>query len=424
MEAADSLYYIMDYSSNYYRTDSDDQLVAATCKDEAAVFTFAQANSRISGGKKSGFYFMTPVEETEANTSVSPVQELTYEEMQEPTYKNTTSYDLSEIDWAEYLTQFAYIASGIKNYRDELSKKHSEIEQKICDILHYIELCEINDEEAVDLIELLRVCRENRRDVKDEIFRTEIFQKNIGTSANVAKAKEAIKCLKGLETRKYTPRKYAELFENAVMKEKELHRRGGARGSAQNEQTQPDMADEDMENTRKGGEGTMIGERHETPFDGKENNWMEFARQQAEFYRNAEQYITNLQLDIAEIDREIEDTLEAAEALNCNVAQGYKIFKKLKDLRVERRVKEKELNCLYTLTDYTDCAAMAEACEYNLAEIKRIMEVEEVEKECAGAQEADIVREEGEEIVQEQVQGDVEVEEMEDEVDMMQEMAG
>lgn len=424
MEAADSLYYIMDYSSNYYRTDSEDQLVAATCKDEATVFTFVQANSRISGGKKSGFYFMTPVEEAEANTSVSPVQELTYEEMQEPTYKNTTSYDLSEIDWAEYLTQFAYIASGIKNYRDKLSKKHSEIEQKICDILHYIELCEINDEEAVDLIELLRVCRENRRDVKDEIFRTEIFQKNIGTSANVAKAKEAVKCLKGLETRKYTPRKYAELFENAVMKEKELHRRGGARGSAQNEQMQPDMADEDMENTGKGGESTMIGERHETPFDGKENNWMEFARQQAEFYRNAEQYITNLQLDIAEIDREIEDTLEAAEALNCNVAQGYKIFKKLKDLRVERRVKQKELNCLYTLTDYTDCAAMAEACEYNLAEIRRVMEVEEVETECTGEQEADIVREEGEDIVQEQVQGEVEDGEMEDEMDMMQGMAG
>ena len=422
MEAAESLYYIMDYSSNYYRTDSDDQLVAATCKDEATVFTFAQANSRISGGKKSGFYFMTPVEETEANTSVSPVQELTYEEMQEPTYKNTTSYDLSEIDWTEYLTQFAYIASGIKNYRDELSKKHSEIEQKICDILHYIELCEINDEEAVDLIELLRVCRENRRGVKDEIFRTEIFQKNIGTSANVAKAKEAIKCLKGLETRKYTPRKYAELFENAVMKEKELHRRGGVRGSARNKQ--PDMENENMENTRKGGEGTMIGERHGTLFDGKENNWMEFARQQAEFYRNAEQYITNLQLDIAEIDREIEDTLEAAEALNCNVAQGYKIFKKLKDLRVERRVKEKELNCLYTLTDYTDCAAMTEASEYNLAEIKRIMEVEDVEAESAGEQGEDIVREEGEDIVQEQVQGDAEDGEMEDEMDMIQGMAG
>lgn len=416
MEAADSLYYIMDYSSNYYRTDSEDQLVAATCKDEATVFTFVQANSRISGGKKSGFYFMTPVEETEANTSVSPVQELTYEEMQEPTYKNTTSYDLSEIDWTEYLTQFAYIASGIKNYRDELSKKHSEIEQKICDILHYIELCEINDEEAVDLIELLRVCRENRRDVKDEIFRTEIFQKNIGTSANVAKAKEAIKCLKGLETRKYTPRKYAELFENAVMKDKELHRRGGARGSARNEKTQPDMADENMESTGKGGESTMIGERQETPFDGKENNWMEFARQQAEFYRNAEQYITNLQFDIAEIDREIEDTLEAAEALNCNVAQGYKIFKKLKDLRVQRRVKEKELNCLYTLTDYTDCAAMAEASEYNLAEIKRIMEVEEVEAESAGEQEADIVREE--------VREDMEDRETEDEMDMLQGMAG
>lgn len=92
------------------------------------------------------------------------------------------------------------------------------------------------------------------------------------------------------------------------------------------------------------------------------------------------------------------------------------IFKKLKDLRVERRVKEKELNCLYTLTDYTDCAAMVEASEYNLAEIKRIMEVEEVEAECSGEQEKGII--------QEQVQGEVEVGEMEDEMDMMQGMAG
>ena len=43
----DSLYYIMDYSGNYYRTDKADQLVAVAGEQDATVFTFAQANSRI-----------------------------------------------------------------------------------------------------------------------------------------------------------------------------------------------------------------------------------------------------------------------------------------------------------------------------------------------------------------------------------------
>lgn len=62
------------------------------------------------------------------------------------------------MDWAEYLTHFTYLVEGLKDYRNELSKKHSDIDQKICDILHYIELCETDDNEAADLVELLRVC--------------------------------------------------------------------------------------------------------------------------------------------------------------------------------------------------------------------------------------------------------------------------
>ena len=90
------------------------------------------------------------------------------------------------MDWAEYLTHFTYLVEGLKDYRDELSKKHSDIDQKICDILHYIELCETDDNEAADLVELLRVCRENRRDIKDELQRIEYFQNNLGTNANAA----------------------------------------------------------------------------------------------------------------------------------------------------------------------------------------------------------------------------------------------
>lgn len=167
------------------------------------------------------------VEETKGKKEgfVSLVKELTYDEVAETVEKNVSSYDLSEMDWAEYLTHFAYLVEGLAGYREELSKMHSDIEQKICDILHYIELCETNDDEAIDLVELLRVCRENRRDIKDEFQRIEYFQTNLGTNANAAKAKQALKSIKGLETRKYKPRKYDELFENCVMKEKRLQKK-------------------------------------------------------------------------------------------------------------------------------------------------------------------------------------------------------
>lgn len=83
------------------------------------------------------------IEEQEENIKdefVSPIKELTYDEVTEPIEKNVASYELSEMDWAEHLTHFTYLVEGLKDYRDELSKKHSDIDQKICDILHYIEL--------------------------------------------------------------------------------------------------------------------------------------------------------------------------------------------------------------------------------------------------------------------------------------------
>lgn len=306
------------------------------------------------------------------------VQKLAEEEKRKLSYgeKGENAYDLSEIDWEEYLNQFAYIASAVKNYREDLNETESELDKKICDILHYIELCEVNDEEAVELIELLRVCRENRRSVKDELFCADTFQRLLGTSANVAKAQEAAKNIHGLEKRKYKPRKYSELFENGIWK-------GKLPGKKQYETETEEAQLKETETAGSGAPGKerwtekqeeiMDYERTETPFDGKQNDWLGFAKQQAEFYRNAAAYIRNLQMDLDELDCQIEEVLEMSENLNCNVAQGYKVFKCLKELRLKKREKTQELNCMYALTDYMDCEALADACEDNLAEVRRVM---------------------------------------------------
>lgn len=376
----DSLYYIMDYSGNYYRTNQADQLVTAAGAQEAQIFTFAQANRRIGAGKKAAFYCMIPMEneteqeekhdqDAEQEQSVSPVKELTYDEVEEQVEKNVFSYDLSEMDWAEYLTHFTYIVAGIGKYRDEINRKLSDIDKKICDVLHYIELCETDDQEAVNLVELLRVCRENRREIKDELTRVEYFQINLGTSANAGKARQALKSIQGLDTRKYKPRKFDELFKNCTLKDRRLQKEDLSVAETKNVIKKHHYINE-------GGEETMTEERNYTPFDEKQNDWISFARQQAEFYRNAEQYITNIQLDIDEIDDEIEAILLQTEDANYNVAQGYKVFKRLKELRIERKEKEKELDCLYALTDTIDCPSLAGVCEESLAEIEDIMDIQ------------------------------------------------
>ena len=162
--ATDKFYYIMDYSSNYYRVDSNDQLVAADITD-ATVFSFVEANKRIGSGPKSKFYFITPVnDENEEDAELSPaedeenynltdaivsaVKELTEGEITEDVEKSISEYDLSKVDWQEYLTHFTFIASGLKEYRESLVRAESDVDQKICDVLHYIELCNTDDEEA------------------------------------------------------------------------------------------------------------------------------------------------------------------------------------------------------------------------------------------------------------------------------------
>lgn len=411
---ADTLYYIKDYRRNYYRTNSSDQLIVAVNEREAGLFTLTQANRRIGDRKKASFYCLLPAEEIPEDTlseelaeehvseilpddrnlsaairkqesgqediieghaqsedTLTMIREIIYEEAEETVEKNITSYDLSEIDWQEYVTHFAYVIEGIPKYKEELGRQHSDVEKKICDILHYIELCETNDEEAVNLVELLRVCRENRREIKNELHRVEVFQNNVGTNANLIKAKQALKSIGGLETRKYKPRKYSELFENGVFKSKKLEK-----DDVQAVLPADEIACEVTEE-----EEAIPMERKYTPFDGRKNNWLQFAKEQAEFYRHARQYAINLQLDIEEIDAEIEEVLSEAEEANCNVAQGYKVFKRLKELRLERKEKAKEMSCVHALTDYIDCEAMADACEDNLVDLREMLDVTEAEEE-------------------------------------------
>ena len=397
------LHYIVDGCHNYYRINGKDQLVVAGSREEAGVFSFMEANQRIGGGKKAHFYSAIPVEEKELlmidfESTELDTEELMYtmpevEKVRDLEEKQNDSeacneeirmflpYDMKSMDWHEYLTHFCYIVSNIHNYQDELNQALSDIDMQICDIMHYIEIYDLDADDSIYMVDLLKECREQRRDVKDEMLRVECFQKAIGTSSNIAKAKDSIKQMNKLSARIYYPRKLQKLFENCP--EKTMRYNKLLRAFEYN--TCMDIEKEYCEKDSNGygteEEGVMAEHtKQKTVFDGKLNNWLQFAKQQAEFFANAEQYIYNLQADMNELDREMEQTLYEIENANYNVTQGYKVFKHLKELRNIGKEKQKELDCLYILTERFDCSAMAEAMEACVSGLESVLAEPEQDK--------------------------------------------
>lgn len=71
-----------------------------------------------------------------------------------------------------------------------------------------------------------------------------------------------------------------ELFENCVLKDRRLQREDIYETVYNSQNTKQRYSIEPTFND-KGGEETMVQERNYTPFDGKENDWGSFAKQQA-----------------------------------------------------------------------------------------------------------------------------------------------
>ncbi len=359
MECLRDLYFIVDGSGNYYHINNNGNLAVSPSRATAEVFTFADANQRIGGGKKAHFYSVIPAEVDEESLN-QDFEEILEENLnnviciseqsryQEQGRKLELVYDLEQVNWKEYLMHFSYVAGETGRYLEDLQKKLSEVDMQICDIMHLVELYELDDRESLETMELLRDCRERRRHIKDEINLVECFQRSIGSSANVAKAKDGIKQMEKLEDRKYKPRQLDNLFKGRVLKQKVVV-----------EDLQPEEESFDMQE-----DTVMEYVRCETVLDGRQNDWAKMVNEQVTFFENAKQYMVNLKLDLRQIDNEIERIMAEIEDANYNVTQGYKVFKELKELRNRQKEIEKELNSVETIVSCFDCESMVEAYRY------------------------------------------------------------
>ena len=366
MRNAYGMQFIMDGNGNYYRTNDNNQLVVAAGREEATEFTLYDANQRIGGGKKAAFYFTIPVEErTVEKVLIQP------QGNDSNTGISANRYDIAHFNWTDYLWQFCYMASVAGRRQDELTAELSEVDQKICDMLHLIELYDLTSEEGLHTIALLKEVRQMRRDIKDEMTCLDYFQTSFGTEKNITEAKNIIKQIKKLNYRVYRPRQMPELFEG--MKGRETDRKVYWEETKKQDTSIIECMDIEQEVCE--GEKSMEYERKETIYDSRKNDWLAFAKEQMDFYQNIPQYMINLQIELDAVVHAIEQTLTLIEDANYNVAQGYKAFKELKDLRNERKEKQKELECLKALTAGFNCGVMEEMYRDGINALKEIMNV-------------------------------------------------
>ena len=356
---AEQMYYIIDGSGNYYRLNDEKQLIVSRGKDNADLFELNEANQRLSNGRKKSFYSIVPAD---IENTVKVAEPIVFQSRMPETAKKEDiiyEYDLDKLDWKEYLLHFNYIVASVKRYQDQLDKQLSEADMCICDLMHYLELYDLGDAEFQMAAEMIKEYREKRRAIKDKQYITEYFQKGLGTNENLSKGKEILGLINKLSHRTYKPRVLTDMFTDTLIPtEKKLN------AEAQIVEIQ-EWAEVPMkQNTH---------ERKETRFDNQENDWQEFAAKQASFFEDAGQYACNLQITLEELDVEIEEILLQTETANCNVTQGYKVFKMLKELRNERKKVVRELECVQTIIQCFDCEAMGNAyryCEERMREVE------------------------------------------------------
>ena len=276
------LYFIVDSCGNFYRLNGKKELVAATDKVDACTFSYLEVQKRIGTGRQSKFYkaievdstdtfekdSMKTVGEKEKNQKISDIKtdSVTREKnltvhaeglseglsakqhsdgYMNPLYQGVE--DLARVDWIELLQNLVYINAMLPAYKDQLQADHSKVEQLICDILHYVELYEYDEQDALDMMERLREAREKRRIIKNELHRVDCFRSSVGSNGTAIRAKEALEQIRSKEGGTYRPRVAPELFADTKLQPRNLHSCYADRDSMIRGEYEelPDMPDEE-----------------------------------------------------------------------------------------------------------------------------------------------------------------------------------
>ena len=202
------LYYIVDIQKNYYKIGTKGNLVAAKNCDDAGLFTLRDANERIGSGRKSKFYTTLEAAETEV-----PADDLVYDAPEYDSVEKPTIFDGLQNNWEEMLSNLCYMSSHMDAYQGNLNQMLSDVDKEICDLLHYLEFNDLDNNEMLKVAGMLKERRKHRRQIKDEMEKTALMKDLFLDRTFGTKVQQSLEIMERMRTRQYTPRRLNDLFE-------------------------------------------------------------------------------------------------------------------------------------------------------------------------------------------------------------------
>jgi ferritin-like protein len=198
--------YVITDGTRWIMKDRNGKYVPTSCESFADIFSKKQAENIYKSSLTKALRGVFHVEKTseEVSAQVKPVTDKDIEE----TGKVMVSEDIKY--WLDKATDMSNIANEAINRKRKLCQELSLVDKELCDILHYIEFCNLNAAQGYKAYKMVKERRILRRKIKDEISILDsiLDQKVSQTTKNTTQ-----KTAENMDKRTYEPRVLKELFD-------------------------------------------------------------------------------------------------------------------------------------------------------------------------------------------------------------------
>lgn len=198
--------YVITDGNRWIMKNRNGKYVPTTCEALADVFGNKEANSvynnNLSKALKSCFHVQKHDQPPEL------IKQMTHEETQEKTERVAIAENIQY--WVDKVNGLNGLASEAVHRKDKLVDQLSTVDKEICDILHYIEFCNLNAAQGYKAYKMIKERRIRRRSIKNELQVLDII---LGKKISETATDEIEKVISGMDNRKYEPRVMRELFD-------------------------------------------------------------------------------------------------------------------------------------------------------------------------------------------------------------------
>lgn len=198
--------YVITDGTRWIMKNRNGNYVPTSFESFADIFSKKQAENIYKSSLTKALRGVFHVEKTseEVPAQVKPVTDKDIEK----TGKVMVSEDIKY--WLDKATDMSNIANEAINRKRKLCQELSLVDKELCDILHYIEFCNLNAAQGYKAYKMVKERRILRRKIKDEISILDsiLDQKVSQTAKNTIQ-----KIAENMDKRTYEPRVLKELFD-------------------------------------------------------------------------------------------------------------------------------------------------------------------------------------------------------------------